>query len=301
MTMSRIVRVGSRDSVLAVNQARIVMEAIKMNNPDLEPKLVTIKTIGDKILDKSLDEIGGKGLFVKELEQALIDGSVDIAVHSYKDMPYEENESLPIVALSKREAPFDVLVLPKGTEGLGTKLGAGQGKPKPVGTSSLRRAIQFARLESGFETASVRGNVLTRLSKLDSGQYSALILAQAGLVRLGLQDRISRVFAPEEMIPSGSQGILAVQGRLGEDFSYLRTFHDLESEIVSKAERQYLKTLGVGCHSPVAVYGQISGNELLLTGMYVGPAGNVKTGNIGGDAEKAESLGEALAIRLRSS
>ena len=286
--MKRKIRIGSRDSVLAIKQAQIVMDTAR--NPSIEFELVLIKTTGDKILDRSLDEIGGKGLFIKELEQALINGSIDIAVHSYKDMPYEETEGLPVVALSQREAPFDVLVLPEGVTELD--------KSKPVGSSSKRRTIQFNRLFDGFEIKSVRGNVPTRLSKLDNGEYSALILAEAGLNRLGLAHRVFRVFTLDEMIPSGSQGILAVQGRQGEDYSYLDNFHSIESEIISKAERQFLKTLGGGCTSPVGVYGELNNRSLMLTGMYVDASGNLETGKISGDTEVAEYLGETLAKQL---
>ena len=291
--MNRKIRVGSRDSVLAVIQARIVIEAIKKTNPSVDVELVTIKTMGDKILDKRLNEIGGKGLFIKELEQSLAEGGIDIAVHSYKDMPYAETADLPIVALSERESPFDALVLPTNVTRLADN-------SKPVGSSSLRRAIQFTRLYDGFEVSSVRGNVQTRLSKLDKGEYVALILAQAGLNRLSLQNRITHVFTADEMIPSASQGILAVQGRRGEDYSYLEGFHSKASQIVSKAERQFLKALDSDCSSPVAVYGQLHNNELLLTGMYVDPSGHVETGKISGDSGKPELLGEILARRLKA-
>jgi hydroxymethylbilane synthase len=289
--VNRTIRVGSRGSALAVAQARIVIDAVKKTNPALDFEIVTVKTTGDKILDKSLDSFGGKGVFTEELEQALIDGGIDIAVHSYKDMPFEETDGLPVVALSEREAPFDVLVLPKGDGVLDNS--------KPAGSSSHRRAIQFARLYDGFEIKPVRGNVPTRLLKLDNGEYSALILAQAGLNRLSLQERISRVFTVDEMIPAASQGILAVQGRRGEDYSYLGGFHSRESEIVSKAERLFIKTLGGGCSSPAAVYGETRNNEILLTGMYVGEDGNIEKGEICGDSDKCERLGETLAARLR--
>ena len=289
--MKKTIKVGSRDSALAIIQAQIVIDAVKEKNPNIDFEIATIKTTGDKILDKSLDTIGGKGLFIKELEAALADGSIDIAVHSYKDMPYQETEGLPVVALSEREAPFDALVLPNGIDRLDNS--------KPVGCSSLRRTIQFARLYDGFEIRPVRGNVPTRLSKLDNGEYSALILAQAGLNRLSLQQRVSRIFTIDEMIPSASQGILAVQGREGENYAYLDTFHSRESETVSKAERQFLKTLGGGCSSPVAVYGQLQKCELLLIGMYVDVSGNVETGKISGDIDKPELLGETLAMRLK--
>jgi len=289
--MKRIIRVGSRDSKLAVIQAQIVIDVVKKANPTIDFNIVTIKTTGDKILDKNLEEVGGKGLFIKELEQALANGSINIAVHSYKDMPYQETDGLPVVALSAREAPFDALVLPNGIDKLDSI--------KPVGCSSLRRTIQFARLYDGYTIAPVRGNVPTRLAKLDNGEYSALILAQAGLNRLSLQRRISRVFTIDEMIPSASQGILAVQGRTGEDYAYLDAFHSRESEIVSKAERQFLKTLGGGCSSPVAVYGQLYNHEILLTGMYVDSGGNIETGKLIGGIDNPELLGETLARRLK--
>jgi len=289
----RTIRIGSRGGALAVAQAQIVINSVKTTHPNIDFEIITIKTTGDKILDKSLDTIGGKGLFTKELEQALIDGSIDIAVHSYKDMPIDETDDLPVVALSVREAPFDVLVLPKTSAVID--------KSKPVGSSSLRRTIQFTKLDdyNGVEIKAVRGNVPTRLSKLDNGEYSALILAQAGLNRLSLQDRISRVFTVDEMIPAASQGILAVQGRRGEDYSFLSDFHNRESEIVSKAERRFLRTLGGGCSTPVAVYGRICNNELLLTGMYVAPSGNIERGNICGGIDESERLGETLAVRLK--
>jgi hydroxymethylbilane synthase len=287
----RTIKVGSRDSALAVIQAQMVIDAVKKKNPTINFEIVTIKTTGDKILDQSLDTVGGKGLFIKELESALADCAIDIAVHSYKDMPWQETEGLPVVALSEREAPFDALVLPQGVDKLDNS--------KPVGCSSLRRTIQFARLYDGFKISPVRGNVPTRLSKLDNGEYSALILAQAGLNRLSLQRRVSRVFTVDEMIPSASQGILAVQGRAGENYAYLDAFHSRESEIVSKAERQFLTTLGGGCSAPVAVYGQLHNNELLLTGMYVDSGGNIATGKLSGDIDKPELLGETLAMRLR--
>ncbi len=289
--MNKRIKVGTRESILAVKQATIVMDAIKKNNPYIECELITIKTKGDKILNQTLDKIGGKGLFIKELEESLISKEIDIAVHSYKDMPYEEAEGLSIVALSKREAPFDVLVLPKDIENLDIK--------KPVGSSSLRRSIQFKEIYKGFEIKPVRGNVITRLNKLDDGEYSAIILAQAGLNRLSLENRISKVFKVEEMIPSASQGILAVQGRIGEDYSYLRAFHDRESEIVSKAERRYLKTLNGGCSSPVAVYGEVYEDKIILTGMYVDDFGNIKKGSIHGNIYDAENIGESLALMLK--
>ena len=289
--MKRIIRVGSRDSVLAIKQAQIVMDTIKKNDCSVEFELVKIKTTGDKLLDKSLDTVGGKGLFIKELEKALADLRIDIAVHSYKDMPGEEKDDLPVVALSERESPFDALVLPQGNDGIDNL--------KPVGSSSLRRTIQFLKLYEGLEVKPIRGNVPTRLSKLDNGEYGALILAQAGLNRLQLQNRISRVFTVDEMIPSASQGILAVQGRKGENYSYLAPFHNRESDIVSKAERRFIKTLGGGCSSPAAVYARLYKNEIIIKGIYVDADGYIEKGEISGDIDKNEQLGEMLAFRLK--
>lgn len=286
--MGRVVRVGSRESLLAVRQAEIVMNAVR-KSPGIELELVTIKTEGDLILDRSLDELGGKGLFVGELEQALRDSRIDIAVHSYKDLPYEETEELPIVALSERESALDALILPLNEEALD--------ETKPVGSSSRRRSLQFKALYN-LETAPVRGNVVTRLAKLDNGEYSALILAQAGLNRLGLHNRVSRLFTPEEMIPSASQGILAVQGRAGEDYSYLTDFHSVESECASKAERGFIRTLGCGCSSPAAAYCEVRGREIRLTGMYEDDYGRMEKGGICGVPEDAERIGERLAQDL---
>ncbi len=289
--MGMKIKVGSRESVLAVKQAEIVMQSIKKFNPEITLELVTIKTRGDKILDRTLDKIGGKGLFIKELERALYDKEIDFAVHSYKDMPYEETEGLPIVALSERASAFDVLVLPSGVTEIDFS--------KPIGSSSQRRSIQFSELYKNCEVKPIRGNVLTRLNKLDGGEFSAIILAEAGLRRLNLENRISKAFTLTEMIPSASQGILAVQGRFNEDYWYLSNFNCMESVIISKAERQFLKTLGGGCSSPVAAYAEIHSSEIKLTGMYVSPDGQVVKGSLFSDKNNPEKLGEQLAEMLR--
>ena len=164
------IRVGSRDSRLAVIQAEMVMDCIQRHHPEMDVELVTMKTTGDKILDRTLDQIGGKGLFVKELDRALLAGEVDITVHSYKDMPMEQDSRLPIVAVSAREIPFDALVLPSGRRQMDPS--------KPIGCASARRQIQLEALFPGTEIRPVRGNVQTRLAKLESGEYGALVPAQ---------------------------------------------------------------------------------------------------------------------------
>ena len=179
-------RAGSRESLLAVVQTETVMDAVRTWDPTIHIELVTMKTTGDKILDRTLDKVGGKGLFVKELDAALLDGQVDFTVHSCKDLPMELDPRLPLAGFSHREDPRDALVLP---------LGVGELDPtKPIGCASARRTLQLRRLFPGQPVAPVRGNVQTRLRKLDEGQYAALVLAAAGLRRLGLEERIARYF-----------------------------------------------------------------------------------------------------------
>lgn len=256
----RKIRVGSRESKLAVVQTKLIIDCIKRHHPELEIELITMKTTGDIILDKTLDKIGGKGLFVKELDKALLNHEIDIAVHSLKDMPMEVHEELPILAYSKREDPKDVLILPKNITKLKQEL--------PVGCSSLRRTLQMNSLYPHMKVKPVRGNVITRLAKLDSGEFAALILAAAGIKRLGLQERISKEFTIEEMLPAAGQGILAIQGRKGEDYSFLTCVNDTESEIAALCERAFIKELNGGCTSPVAAYARIQDEVIILECMY---------------------------------
>lgn len=289
--MKKIV-IGSRESKLAVVQSEQVVEFIQSNNVDMQVELLTMKTTGDIILDKTLDKVGGKGLFVKELDKALLEGRSDLSVHSLKDMPMEVPEELPIIAYSKREDPRDVLVLPKGIHTLDFT--------KPIGCSSFRRILQLKELYPNAQFKSIRGNVLTRLEKLDSGQYSGLVLAAAGLRRLGLENRITTYFKPEEMIPAAGQGILAVQGRKGKDYSYLKGYCDEESSYAAKAERAFVKFLNGGCSSPVAAYAILKEEKLELRGLYYDEKTTLyKKGVIEGEKEQAEQLGIELAVRLR--
>lgn len=284
--------IGSRESRLAVIQSRLVRDFICENNNKFKAELLTMKTTGDKILDRTLDKIGGKGLFVKELDKALLAGQTDISVHSLKDMPMEIPEELPVIAYSKREDPRDVLVLPKGVKELDLS--------KPIGSSSLRRILQLKKLYPDAEFKSIRGNVESRLNKLDSGEYSAIVLAAAGLKRLGLEERISRYFTIEEMIPAAGQGILAVQGRQGETYPYLEGFQEKEAMYAAVAERAFVRELNGGCSSPVAAHGVVVDEEICLQGLYYKEeTGEYFTGNIQGDCCEAEALGIELAHRLR--
>ncbi len=292
MRTNKIV-IGSRESRLAVLQSEMVQDYIKKQNPDMEVEILTMKTTGDKILDRTLDKIGGKGLFVKELDKALIEKKSDLSVHSLKDMPMEVSEALPLLAFSPREDARDVLVLPEGREELD--------KNKPIGCSSRRRILQLKALYPDMEVKSIRGNLQTRLRKLDSGEYAGLILAAAGLKRLGLGERINRYFTPDEMIPAAGQGILAVQGRKMEDYGCLEGYCDENSWICGMAERAYVRFLDGGCSSPVAAYAEIEGEEIYIRGLYYSEdKKSFLTGNIRGKKEDGEALGISLAERLQA-
>lgn len=304
--MKKIIRVGSRESKLAVMQTELVIDEIKKYHKEIEFELVKFKTTGDKILDKTLDKIGGKGLFVKELNQALLTGKIDIAVHSLKDMPMEEKKELAIAAYVKRGDPRDVLVLPDAqadSRNLKDRTieELVHGINGAVGSSSARRQIQLRNLCKDIKLESIRGNIITRLNKLDHKEFGALVLAGAGLNRAGLQKRISRYFSAEEMLPAAGQGILAVQARDDFDIGLLKEIDHPETRIAALAERSFVRTLDGGCSSPIAAYGQLSGNSLYLRGLYYEEnTGNYWVGSMTGDAAESEKIGYSLAIQLRN-
>lgn len=280
-----MIKIGSRDSKLAVVQAEEVCRALG------DCELITMKTLGDMILDKTLDQVGGKGLFVKELDRALAEGRVDLTVHSLKDVPMEQPAGLPLVAYTRREDARDALVLPQGGE---------WDKSKPIGCSSARRRVQLAALFPEVEVKPVRGNVLTRLDKLDRGEYGALVLAAAGLHRLGLEGRITRYFSPDEIIPAAGQAILAVQGREGELAEEVKKLDDADAHDCATAERSFVKTLGGGCFAPVAAYAETEGAYLHLRGLYVTEDERASArGAVTGLRIEAEALGRTLALQLR--
>lgn len=285
--MIETIRFGSRDSKLAVIQAELVLNTI-----DAPCELVTMKTTGDLILDRTLEQIGGKGLFVKELDRALAANEVDFTVHSLKDMPMEQPEGLPIVAYSRREDPRDALVLAAGLSELDLS--------KPIGCASERRRVQLEKLFPGAIIEPVRGNIQTRLRKLDEGQYGALVLACAGLERLGLTDRIARRFSVDEILPAAGQGIVAVQSRAEQDITCLSRFADADARDCAYAERSFIRTLDGGCTSPVAAFAEVTGDTLKLRGMYVNEEQTViRFGDCIGKREDAKQLGRDLAERLR--
>ena len=285
-------RIGSRESRLAVIQSRLVMEQIHAACPELELELVTMKTTGDRIQDRTLEQIGGKGLFVKELDRALLDERVDLTVHSLKDLPMEIDPAIPIVACTRREDPRDVLVLREGKTELDPE--------GVIGCASKRRILQLRDLYPRAEVRPVRGNIQTRLAKLDRGEYSALVLAAAGLRRLGLEERISRCFSTEEMLPAAGQGILAVQARRGMDTSFLRLVRDEGARCCARAERAFVRELGGGCTSPTAAYAETEGENLTISGLYTSGSGEIfRRGTLSGKAGDAERLGVALARKLK--
>lgn len=291
------IRVGSRDSLLAIKQAQIVIDAIKKYNSNIQIELITMKTTGDKRLDVTLDKVGGKGLFIKELDEALIEGRVDITVHSFKDMPMEIYDTTPIIAVSKRDDPFDVIIFRQGLE-----YDFIEKNNVLIGTSSLRRKIFLNKL--GFSNVKpIRGNLQTRLDKLDNGEFDALVLASAGINRLGLQHRISKYFSVEEIIPAGCQGVISIQARDDNNLTFLKQilseFNCPISNITSVAERAFIEKLEGGCTSPIACYSYVEGNTVFIKGMYVDCNNNASFGDIYGDVNSAYDLGVELANLLK--
>lgn len=292
--MKSVIRIGSRESRLAVIQAEIVKKRIQKYHPEIQVELVTMKTTGDKILDKSLELIGGKGLFVKELDQALIEGRIDLSVHSLKDMPMEIPEDLPILAFTEREDPRDALIYCPGLCEIPDR--------GVIGTSSRRRMLQMKKLYPSCTFRGIRGNVQTRLRKLTEEGYDGTVLAAAGLKRLKMESVIGRIFEVEEMVPAAGQGILAIQGRKGENHSYLECVQDKKSETEALAEREFVAALDGGCSSPVAAHAQVLGGEVKLTGLYYREEDDTYLTAVRiGEVPKARQLGAELAEIMKHS
>ncbi|MFA0742636.1 MAG: hypothetical protein DFNUSKGM_002763 [Candidatus Fervidibacter sacchari] len=266
--MARVFRVGTRGSKLALAQTEWVINALREKSPDLKVEVTVIKTRGDIITDRPLREVTGKGFFVKEIEAALLRGEIDFAVHSLKDMPTELPDGLTIAALCNRVDPRDVLVV-RGwngnDEGLETVISLLPENPK-VGTSSLRRQAQLKHNFPNWQLCELRGNVDTRLRKLDEGQYDAIVVAAAGLIRLGLQGRIACFLPVEVCCPAAGQGVLAVEARQGDEetLNLLKSVDEFSVRVEVEAERVVTKALGAGCHSAIGALAHLSGRELSL-------------------------------------
>jgi hydroxymethylbilane synthase len=293
----RAVRIATRSSELALRQARIVESALEMQGHSCE--IVTFKTTGDKKLDEPLSEIGAKGLFTHELEVALLKNKVDCCVHSLKDLPTELPEGLMIGAVLEREDPRDVLVVNPVTEAEDL---ASLPSGSRVGTSSLRRRAQLLALRPDLEVAELRGNVPTRLKKVDTGKVHAAILAAAGLIRLDAGQRIKQFLEPPEWLPAAGQGAIAVEIRLDDDDlkEILRPLHHEPTAIAVRAERSFLAALEGGCQVPIGALAQSSETgDLTLHGFVSDVRGrDVVRGSIVVDRDSPEKAGRSLAADL---
>jgi len=290
----RSLRLGTRGSPLAVRQAEWVAAQLRARMPRLVVELVRITTTGDRVLDRSLGEIGGKGLFVKEIEEALLAGRIDAAVHSMKDLPAVLAPRLAIAAIPAREDPRDVLVsaAPGGLGGL--RSGA------RVATGSLRRSAFLRHARPDLEVVPIRGNVDTRLGKWRAGAADALVLARAGLRRLGLDVREAQTLEPEEMLPAIGQGALAIETHdTGDWRRMLATLNDTRTAVAVTAERAVLRALGGDCMTPIAAHGRVHDGRVRLAAIVADVEGRrVVRGDCEGPAPEADALGLALGRDL---
>ena len=293
--MKQLIRIGTRASLLAVTQSTWVKNQIERQHPGTTVELVKIITKGDKILDVPLAKVGGKGLFVKEIEDALLDGRVDLAVHSMKDVPAELPAGLHVAIVPEREIPFDAFISVKCKSLAELPQGA------VIGTSSLRRKSQLAALRPDLEIKDLRGNLDTRLKKLDEGVYDAIILAGAGLNRLGMQNRITALFSPEQMLPAIGQGALGIELREADSdlLAGLQFLHHADTAAAVAAERAFLLRLEGGCQVPIGGFATVAGGAVQLTGLIASLDGKtVFKEQLAGPIAKATEIGITLAERL---
>lgn len=291
-------RIASRGSQLALWQSEAVREHLLARRPGLEIEIEVIRTLGDRILDVPLAKIGDKGLFTKEVDEALLDRRADLAVHSLKDIPTVLPEGLALAAITEREDPRDVLI---GHLGGAVSL-AGLPAGVRVGTSSLRRRAQLGHLRPDLEVVDLRGNLNTRLDKLDAGEYAAIILAAAGVLRLGWKDRINEFLDPVEWLPAVGQGALGIVARDDDSatIELLSTLHDPVTAACVTAERAFLRALEGGCQVPIGALATLHGDRLEIDGFVADLEGRqvlreVRSGSI----EEAARLGRELAEALR--
>lgn len=263
--MKNKITAGTRGSMLALKQTEIIINLLKQAHPDLKIDIKIIKTLGDKILDKSLDKIGEKGLFIKEIEDALLDNEIDFAVHSFKDVPNVLPEGLCIGAISKREDPRDVLVGRNNQKLCNLPYGA------IIGSSSVRRTLQLKRIRPDLQISPIRGNIDTRIKKLTNGEYDAIILAAAGLNRLGWEDKIIEYLEIKDFIPAAAQGALAVEARKSDKdiLEMIKLIHNDKDAGCVLAERVFLNEIGGGCHIPAGAYAYIEDDKIILEGFMV--------------------------------
>lgn len=298
-TTTRTIRIGSRKSQLALVQTHWVQEQLQQAFPDITFEVQTMNTQGDKILDVALAKIGDKGLFTKELEDGMLNGDVDFAVHSLKDLPTRLPEGLMLGCVTERENPADALVLHAKHHG---KQLDTLPEGAVIGTSSLRRLAQLRHHFPHFEFKDVRGNLNTRLAKLDAGEYDALILAVAGLQRLGMGDRVHQVIPAEVSLHAVGQGALGIECRTNdpEILTLLKVLEHQPTAYRCHAERAFLRELEGGCQVPIGVNTELSGETLTLTGIVASLDGQrLAKDQVSGPATDAEQLGTELAQKLR--
>ncbi len=291
--MPEKLRIGTRGSPLALWQANHVRQLFE--SAGIASELEVIRTSGDRLTNIPLAQIGGKGLFTKEIEEALLARRIDLAVHSLKDLPTQLPPGLVLGAVTQREDPRDALVSRSRQPLLELPGGA------RIGTSSLRRQVQLKRLRPDLVIEPLRGNLDTRLRKLDSGQYDAIVLAAAGLNRLGAFERVTQVFEPEEMIPAIGQGALAIEVRADDTRirPLLSVVHHPDTATATSAERAFLQRLGGGCQVPIAAHARLRDDGLYLIGLVANPDASVMVrGSRAGPEEEAAALGAALAEEL---
>ncbi|MGD8792663.1 MAG: hydroxymethylbilane synthase [Anaerolineae bacterium] len=302
MTGKRLV-IGTRASALALWQTGYVVDQLRALTPDLGVQVKTIQTRGDRVRDRALSQVGGKGLFVKEIEEALLRGGsrgsasgIDLAVHSLKDMPTEQPEGLVLGAILERADPRDALVVRGGEGGLDTLPTGAR-----VGTSSLRRRAQLLAARPDLEVLDLRGNVDTRLGKLRQGRYDAVVLAAAGLARLGRAEAISQVLPLDLMLPAVGQGALCVEVRAGDGttLDLIAALDHTPTRQATEAERALLRCLEGGCQVPIGAHGRVEGDSLHLQGLVAALDGSrLVRDEVRGPASEAAELGTALARRL---
>jgi len=293
-TAKKKVRVGTRESRLAVVQTNLIVNEIKKKHPDYEFEIISFKTTGDTLLDQKLDKIGGKGLFIKELEAALLNGSIDIAVHSLKDMHARLPEGLTIAAVSRREDPRDVLIT------LGGKKLDDLEDNAVIGTSSARREAQLLLLKPGLVIRTLRGNVITRITRLEKGDYDGIVIAMAGLKRLGLEWKVTDCFDVDKIVPAVGQGVLCVETRSDYDTGYLKdSVHDEDVFMATEAERAFMIKLDGSCSTPLAAHAVIDGDKMTVYGFAAGEdKSKAARDTVVGSKYDGIQLGEMLAEKI---
>lgn len=290
--MTRTVKIGTRGSKLALYQANLTKQTLEEQYPDLNFELEIIQTKGDQRLDVSLSKVGDKGFFTKEIERALLDGDIHLAVHSMKDLPTEFPEGLKLGAVLPRGEVRDALVS-NGKRKLSELT-----EDDIIATSSTRRRAQLLKINPNFKIVDIRGNVDTRLRKWQSGHCTAMIMAGAGLTRLGYEEHITELLDPIDMPPAPAQGIIAIEIREGdhETETLLQAINDKNTWAMAKTEHTFLAALGGGCQVPIACYSEINAGQYKLTGIVLSPDGKKHvSGSLEGSIEQAEVSAKTLA------